>query len=67
LTSGVISAFILWFRAFAYGARAAVSPTFPWWSIFALIDSAHLDFRKASDSVCGGKILLIIYIYVRLT
>jgi hypothetical protein len=40
-TSGVISAFVMWFTA-----RAAISPTFPWWSIFAFVSSAHLNFKK---------------------
>jgi hypothetical protein len=45
-TRSVISAFMLWFAAFASAARATISPTIPRWSIFAFGSSAHLDFRK---------------------
>jgi len=36
----------VWLAAFASAARATISPTFPWWSIFAFVSSAHLDSRK---------------------
>jgi hypothetical protein len=36
----------MWFAAFASAARATISPTFPWRSIFAFGSFAHLDLIK---------------------